>query len=78
MKEVRLYIPVVLFVILYKVIQMKLAVEQYFSVVLFVMLYKVFLAFESVTMWIKPQSVRTIHVIAVDQYILVHMVNFLC
>ena len=58
------YIPVVLFIVLYKVvvfqsgwnpsvaIQMK-ATEQYFPVVLFIMLYKVVLTFESVNKILK-------------------------
>ena len=37
-----------LFIMLYKIVQMK-ATEQYFSVVLFVRLYKVVLTFESAT-----------------------------
>ena len=60
-KATEQYLPVVLFIMLYKVvltfesvdesygviIQIK-ATEQYFPVVLFIMLYKVFLTFESV------------------------------
>ena len=65
-KATQKYFPVVLFTMLYKVvqtvefwkksygvnIQMK-ATEQYFPVVLFIMLYKVILTFESVdeTLW---------------------------
>ena len=63
MKDTEQYLPVVLFIVLYKVvltfqsvdkilwcnvtIQMK-ATEQYFPVILFTMLYKVVLTFESV------------------------------
>ena len=61
MKATEQYFPVVLFIMLYKVVQtfesvdeilkcdhsLK-ATEQYFTVVLFIMLYKVVLTFESV------------------------------
>ena len=46
MKATEPYLPVVLFVILYKVV-LTFESEQYFPVVLFIMLYKVVLAFDS-------------------------------
>ena len=52
MKAPEQYLPVVLFILPYKVVLIK-ATERYFPVMLFIMLYKLALTFESVSKILK-------------------------